>query len=208
MLNTIIGIVLALAALLAYLIQRARYLKETEPDLELIWPENIRLSQMQHTLKNFWSLYIDLEVVNQSKNHADDLQWEAELDIFPQRGGSTCLRAKYIDTLRLHQKELLAGRRIMIPVYVGWNLYRGLYEQLQSWPGSLEVENAGFEASITLKYFTKRELLMWTLMPPWNCGRKQYKRKIKGSWGFIIDRNIEPPYIPKPWQFPEESLRT
>lgn len=206
-LNTIIGIVLATAALLAYLIQRARYLKENEPDLELIWPEKIRPNQMQPTLKNFWSLYIDLEVVNRSANHACDLRWEIKLDIFPRRGGSRFFGAKYTDTLRLHPKELLAGRRVVIPVYVGWNLYPGLYEQLQAWPDSIEVEDAGFQASITLKYFTRRELLMFAPMPPWNWGRKQYKREVQGSWGFVTNQDTDPPYVSQPWRFPEESLR-
>lgn len=79
----ITGIVLAVAATLAFLIQRARYLREIEPDLELSWPTNIRISQLSHSLKQFWAFYIDIEVENKSRNHAYNLIYEVELSIFP-----------------------------------------------------------------------------------------------------------------------------
>ena len=59
--------ILALAAILAYLVQRARYLREIEPDLELKWPDGIRVTEMSTTLKESWAFYIDVEVENRSK---------------------------------------------------------------------------------------------------------------------------------------------
>ncbi|GAI38525.1 unnamed protein product, partial [marine sediment metagenome] len=38
--------ILAIAAILAYLVQRARYLKEIEPDLDLEWPTSIRVGKL------------------------------------------------------------------------------------------------------------------------------------------------------------------
>ena len=201
------GTVLALAALFAYFIQRARYLRETEPDLELTWPNSVRVGQMSHTLKEFWSLHIDVEAENKSKNHAEDLRWEVEVTIFPERGRSYGLVTKYSDILRLHPPKLLAGRRCVIPVYIGWNYAQDLYDQLQSRPGSLEVVDAGFHATVTVNYFTKREFLMFVLCP-WNRGREKYKRSIEGWWGFLIDQNVSPPYVSRPWEFPKESLHT
>ena len=49
--------VLAVAAIFIFLVERARYLREIEPDVELKWPENIQVSQMSQSLKEFWAIY-------------------------------------------------------------------------------------------------------------------------------------------------------
>jgi len=201
--NLITTGILAVAAMLAYLVQRARYLREGEPDLELEWPDSIRVVEMSPTLKNFWALYIDIEVKNKSKNHAEDLRYEVELKIFPQRGKPSFLSEKINGILQMHPAEVLAGRKITIPVYHGSNVAINLQKQLNSWDGSMNVKEAGFMATVTISYFSKRELLLWFLGKP---GRIKYTRQISRNWGFQVDEKTKFPHITLPWQFPNKSL--
>jgi hypothetical protein len=202
------GVILTLAAILTYLIQRARYLREIEPDLDLTWPTSVRVEQMAPTLKEFWSMYIDIKVVNKSDNHATDLRPVIHLDIFPSRGDGHVLSAELRELLRLHPEDLLARRETVVPVYVACNTLGGdeLYRQIQSWGGAVEVEKAGFEAAITLEYSSHPDLALWVLLPPWNAGRKKYRRTVRGSWGFVVQDRADPPYVSRPWHFPEKSL--
>ncbi len=197
--------ILALAASLAYLVQRARYLREIEPDLKLKWPNRIRVIEMSTTLKEFWAFYIDIEVENVSRNHAEDLRYEVDLQIFPQRGKARFLREKIHDAVRIHPTDVLAGRKIIIPVYSGSNVARDLQEQLDSWDGSMNVGGTGFMTTVIISYSSKRELLLWFLIP-WKLGRVKYTREISGSWGFQVDEKVIHPHISLPWQFPKKSL--
>jgi len=192
--------ILAVAAIFAFLIQRARYLREIEPDLELKWPENIRVSQMNQSLKEFWAIYIDVEVKNISKNHAENLVYEVDLVIFPRRGKASCIENQFVDRLRTSPPTLLAGRTVTVPVYIGWNLIPGLYEQLHSKNDSLDVRNAGFQTTVTISYSSRREAILWLLVP-WKLGRVRYKRTVTGSWGFIFKEDVSPYYFSKRWQF-------
>ena len=197
--------VLAVAAIFVFLVERARYLREIEPDIELKWPENIQVSQMSQSLKEFWAIYINVEVKNISKNHAEDLDYQVELGIFPQRGKASYINTQFPNRVRTHPAAILAGRSVAVPVYIGWNLIPGLYERLQAETSPLNVTNAGFKASITFSYFSRRELILWLLVP-WKLGRVKYKRTILGWWGFESNKDEAPYYFSKSWQFPKELL--
>jgi len=197
--------VLAVAAVFVFLVERARYLREIEPDIELKWPENIQVSQMSQSLKEFWAIYINVEVKNSPKNQVEELDYQVELGIFPQRGKASYINVQFPDFLRTHPASILAGRSVVVPVYIGWNLAPGLYEHLQAEIGPLNVTNAGFKASITFSYFSRRELILWLLVP-WRFGRVKYERTISGWWGFEFNKDVAPYYFSKSWQFPNESL--
>lgn len=203
------GIVLASAALFAYLIQRARYLREFEPDLELTWPEVIQIIEMPHSLKEFWAVSIDLGVHNISNNPATGLRWQCELEIFPERGRASYIETTFSNYLPISPSEILPGREIVVPVYIGWNLAKGLYEKLHSWEEPIETEKAGFRVSITIEYYSRPEILMFIIWP-FGLGRKKYQRDIEGWWGFthgVPTRSGKPRFVSLPWRFPEESLQ-
>jgi len=199
---TIIG----LAAFLAFLIQRARYLREIEPDLEVEWLGNLRISQMSKTLDKPWSLYIDVQLENKSRNHAHDLRCKVELTVFPVRGRSQAIPSKFYQFPRLHEDELMAERTMVIPVYIGWNYALDLTKTVQSLPNHVIVENAGFHALVIIEYSTRRELILFLLVP-WSFGRLKYRRKTsRKGWGFIVDNSLSPPFAERSWTFPEQSL--
>lgn len=68
------GIVLALAAALAYFIQRARYLREIRPDLRLTIAENATLKRDPH---GDYFFTVTFRVSNRSEATADRVQIEA-----------------------------------------------------------------------------------------------------------------------------------
>jgi len=110
-LTAITTTILAIAAVLAYLIQRARYLREIEPDLDLEWPTSIRVGELGSTLQESWAFYIDIEVENVSKNHAEDLRYDLDLHIFPDRTKSTAIRGKFMNFIVFNGVGFLSGAK-------------------------------------------------------------------------------------------------
>ena len=172
--------ILAIAAILAYLVQRARYLREIEPDLELKWPERIRVVRMGSELREGFSFYIDIELENRSRNHAYGLVYEVDLSIFPERGKPSFIEAKIHDLLKYHQSEILAERKDIIPIYIGTNIELNQWDRLIDWDKEIIINKAGFQANVSIKYFSKRELLLWLLIP-WEFGRLKCIRTIFGA---------------------------
>jgi len=189
--------ILAIAAVLAYLIQRARYLREIEPDLDLEWPTSIRVGELGSTLQESWAFYIDIEVENVSKNHVEDLRYDLDLHIFPDRTKSKAIRGKFIDLYRFQRPEILAGRKYTISVYASPGLSKGLQKHLDSWGSPINVADVGFIAVVTMSYFSKQELLLWFL---WKRGRVEYTRKIYGMWRFQFNEKAQS-YDSTPWYF-------
>jgi hypothetical protein len=195
--------ILAIAAILAYLVQRARYLREIEPDLELKCSDRIRVEKMSRTLKEFWAFSIDVEIDNRSKNHAEGLQYKVDLQISPHRGEPPPVLLgdkipEYISSIPIHPDKVLARRRIVVPVYIGSNFAPDLQKRLNLWDGSLSVEEVGFEATITISYFSKRELILFFLLIP-RC-KVKYTREIFMSWMVQIDEKNRSLYVSQPWE--------
>jgi len=204
--NTIVGVVLAIAAIFAFLLQRARYLREIEPDLELTWAKRIRVEKMVSFLTEFWAYYIDVNVENKSKNHAQDMLFSVELWVFPERGKPTILQDKFPLIPRLFNPELMAGRASVIPIYVGLNYTRGLYDQLEAWCEPISFDVSGFHTIINLEYYSNRELLLFFLIP-WGFGRKKFKRRISLDYGFeAIKEGKKTLYVAKKWEHPTGLL--
>ena len=199
--NTIVGVVLALAAIFAFLLQRARYLREIEPDIELTWAKRIRVEEMASSLKECWAYYIDVNVENKSRNHAKDMLFSIELWVFPERGRPRVLQDKFPLIPRLHDSELMAGRTIDIPIYVGLNYTRKLYNQLEDWGKSIGFDVCGFHTIIHLEYYSNRELLLFFLIP-WRFGRKKLKRSVSLEYGFAaIQKGDKTVYVARKWEF-------
>jgi len=187
--------ILAIAAILAYLVQRARYLREIEPDLDLVWPASIRVGKLGPTLQESWRFYIDIKVENVSKNHAEDLIYDLELRIFPDRTKPETIRGKFVDLYRFQRHEILAGRTYTIDVYASPGLSKGLQKGLDSRSSPVNVAEAGFAAIVTMSYFSRREMLLWFL---WKRGRVKYTRQISGMWRFQFDEKTQS-YESTPW---------
>jgi len=179
--------VLAIAAILAYLVQRARYLREIEPDLDLEWPNGIRVGQLGHTLREPWSFYIDIKVENVSKNHAEDVRCYLNLYIFPEHVKSEIIRGK-IRVPRFERHDILAGRESTMTVYVGSRIAEGLQKEINSWDGPVNVADAGFIAVVNVTYFSRQELLLWFLF---KRGRVEYNRKISEMWRFQFNKKTK-----------------
>jgi hypothetical protein len=176
--------ILVFAAILTYLIQRARYLREIEPDLELKWLNCFRNIRLGSTFNEMWSFYVDIEVENLSGNHARDLEYEVKLDIFPHMGKPQICRCQMYKGSVAHTQELLAKRKTIIPVYIGKNFVKK-YMYFENLTGAKTLE-AGFHATIIFSYFSKRELNLGCLVP-WRFGKPKYYRKIFAQWYFDID---------------------
>ena len=180
------------AAILAFLIQRARYLREIEPDLrlELPHPYDIRISEIGHTLKDRWSFYIYVKVNNRSIiNHAYDVKYKAKLMIFPQRGQSTFIPVDSIERWSLTPSKsiLLAEGHTEIPIYIDPNRAinnRIGREEILNWPGNLEVINIGIHATVTIEYSTSRQFILFVL-EPWGFGKKKYSRIESARWKLV-----------------------
>ena len=106
MLTKITEIVVIVAAVLVYLIQRAKYLRDIEPDLELKWTGKIRIVKMSPNLAEFWAYYIDVQVENVSKNRANDMQFNVDLGLFPERGLPDYMQSECPQRPRMHPEEL------------------------------------------------------------------------------------------------------
>jgi hypothetical protein len=195
--TAITTVIFALAAILTYLVQRARYLREIEPDLDFEWPTSIRVGALGSTLQESWRFYIDIEVENVSKNHAEDLRYEVSLNIFPNHAKSNHIRGNICDKLRLHPHDILAGRKDTIPVYASSNLATDLQKYLNSWDSPVNVTEVGFIAIVTMSYFSRRELLLWFLF---KRGRVRYTREISGMWRFLFNEKTKS-YVSTPWDF-------
>jgi hypothetical protein len=201
--NIITTGILAVAAILAYLVQRARYLREIEPDLDLIWPTAVRISNFGATLRDFWAFFIDLNVKNCSKNHAINIRYEVELWIFPDRSRPDVIDLRIRDWVPIHPTEILAGRNEVISVYCGSNYALDLGKQMERFEYVPRTEYLGFHATIKLSYYSRRELILCILLPPWSCGRVKYLRKISQRWR--LEKSGKGTFVAVPWKFPEEE---
>jgi hypothetical protein len=204
--TTITGIILTIAAILAYLLQRARYLREIEPDLEITWLNRIDEIEVETTLDQRWSMYIPLQVVNKSENHAQDIMSYVDLKLFPDRRKPQYIHPKYFPWP--HGSQLLAGRSKEILVYVGSNFAPDLYDELRKESELINIEQVGFFTTISIEYYSSREFLLFLMLPPWNLGRKKYKRDI--ILRYYLDKEIKNDkalYSPRVWKYPEEQLR-
>ena len=199
--------ILALAAILAYIVQRARYLREIEPDLELKWPDSIRVVRMSPDLKEGFAFYIDIKIENLSKNHAQDLKCEVDFKIFPHREKPQVISGKIRPPLLLLSPEILAERVTSIPIYIGTNIATELWDPLDSWNSKIDSRKAGFTAEININYFGKRELLLWFLVP-WKFGRVKYTRSIFGAWWVEFDARSKPPHKTRYWEHPSLPRET
>lgn len=199
--SLIITGILAIAAMLAYLVQRARYLREIEPDLELKWPDGIRVARMGSELREGFAFYIDIEVENRSRNHAEDLRYEVDLRLFPNRDKPQFIAVRIHKFLGLHPDEILAGRKAIIPIYVGTNIELSQWDKLIDWGNEIVINKVGFTADIRISYSSKHELLLWFLIP-WKFGRLKCIREILGAWSFEINKKVEPPYVTRYWEHP------
>jgi len=203
--TTITGIIVAHAAILAYLLQRARYLREIEPDVELTWTNRFEGIQFKQSLDNFWCFYIPVKVENKSKNHAKDLTFNVELLVFPRRERPNFVKPKYYPLN--FNRNLYARRTEEELVYIGLNFVPDLVDELQPWSSSLDIENAGFDVTIKLEYFSNRELLLFLVQPPWHFGIERYKRELRLRFYFDkISKKGKISYLPIIWSHPEENL--
>lgn len=192
--TAITTVVFALAAILTYLVQRARYLREIEPDLDL-GTASIKVGKLGPTLKESWSFFIDIEVENVSKNHAEDLRYDLELLIFPDRKKPETIRGKFVDLHRFQLHEILAGRTYPVLVYASPGLSKGLQEKIDSLGSPVNVAEAGFAAIVTMSYFSRRETLLWFL---WKRGRVEYTRQVSEMWRFKFNKRTKS-YESTPW---------
>lgn len=203
--SIVASIVLPIAAILAFLVQRARYLREIEPDLELHWPETIRIAEISSTYNDFWGFYIDLEIENLSQNHSYDIDYHVDLTIFLKRNKPAIIQTRCSSIIRPYNTCLLASRKMVIPVYCGSNNAEDLQKKLKRYD-QVFIKDSGIESTVTIKYTSQRELLLYTMLPFWDWGKKKYTRKITRYWGFRCQTNTGIPYSSANWQFPNEAL--
>lgn len=194
--------ILAVAVVLTYLVQRARYLKEIEPDLVLTTNTGrIRVKEINETLKKSLILYIDIDVKNVTTKHVEQLKYNGRLTIWNERGKPYIITTSFKERVYQHQRNLLPNRNMLVPVYIGWNLIPGLLKKIKSSNGNFETEKIGMEAEITISYKSKGELLLYFLLPIWYRGRARYMRTVTIGWYFkkIIEPVGVPPFYAISW---------
>jgi len=216
-LEILIAVVVAGAAILAFLVQRARYLREIEPDLELISNEEVSVPDEE------WRMVTRLRMRNTStSNHAENINLEVEFGVYPSRKDAfvasvypepyDCIRGSSRPNVVTPPDKLLAGREVGLSVLFYFPSCKS--QQL----ASLNLEDAGFWARISVEYWSKPEFLLgltcfWKLLNPsilrhprkW--GREKYSRSVQRYWGFEPDPDPKEPYVYKPWMFPFPWLR-
>ncbi len=198
--------ILALAAILTYLVQRARYLIEIEPNLELSLPSEIRIDKFGETLQDSWDFFIDIIVKNHSKCHAYDIRYEVKLYISPIRGRPDVIILKIRDLVppATHPTELLGEQEKIIPIYCGDNATQDLKYELDRYIDIPKTELLGFEAIVKLTYYSRRELVLFSLIPIWNWGRVKYIRKIEHRWKLERNPINSSKFVAVPWKFYED----
>jgi hypothetical protein len=194
-----IEIIILVAAILIFLIQRARYLREIEPDLELAWANKITVDKMSQDVDKFWDYYIHVDVKNVSNNRANDMLFKVALKLFPERGRPRFLESKYPLIPGLHETQLRPQRTMQVPIYVGLNYTRGLSEELGKWGKPVTFDACGFHAGIVLEYYSNRDFLLFILVP-WSFGRIKYKREIYLEYAFeALQKDGKSTYVARKW---------
>ena len=203
------SIVVALGAILAFVVQRARYLREIEQDLEVTWNHEVFLITEEdtlETLKQEWGIATEVHIENRSnRNHAENLQLKVDLGIYPSRSSSPTIVATYPHPYHIRPSVLLVGRCVDLPIVFNAFSAPDLHETLRSSGEGLRVEDAGFWARITVEYCTKFEVLL-LVISPWKRGRENYARSTTRFWGYAYDEPLKPPYSYRKWNFPLPSL--
>ena len=220
-LDITVSVVVALGVILAFVVQRARYLREIEPDLEVTWNNEVFLITEEdtlETLKQEWGIATEVHIENRSnRNHADNLELKVDLGIYPRRSSSPAIVATYPHPYHIRPSALLAGRSADHPIFFNAFSEPGLQETMRSYAEGFRVEDAGFWARITVEYCTKFEGLLFVLSPwklsysqlflwRWRFEREKYTRSIAQFWGYTYDEPLKPPYSYRKWNFPLSSL--
>jgi len=203
-------VIAAIAAVLGYFIERARYFRDIEPDLELS-PHGLSLEEMHTTLQESWGFYIYIAVENKSDNPAYDLEYGVNLSIFPQRGRANVMISKHTDMVPgVHERTIRAHRKTVIPIWVGWNNIknREYFDQILPITVPAPIDQAGFEAHITIIYDApEKNGLTMLLLTPFRF-KKTYTREIRYGFGVIPNQSQPSQYDPYLWHFPNNSLES
>ena len=190
MLEIFTAIILALAAIFAYLIQRARYIREIEPDLRLTRIVAIEEYNGVKNIQDPWFFNIDIEVENQSNNHACELTYNTLIQIHLFEG-DIVIGLPFPDYLAWDE-EILARRKITVPIHMELNKAK-FASELNEQPELALSDIERYFARIRVKYYTKSELVLFFIAPLRR--RLRYERDFYINWKFSTSTG-NPPYDP------------
>jgi len=161
------GIVLALAAAFAFLLQRARFLRDIEPDLRITDASKIIvLPGRDISDSDSVRLRIELEVQNASKNTAERLSSTQDATIGIQSSTSplTVVHLPYFNKSIEVQERLLPGRSLPISVYIELSASR-LEIESQWLEMETPLQDRIFRATVTIRYSSPKELALIFVKP-------------------------------------------
>ena len=154
------GLVLALAALLAYAVQRARYLREIQPDLRLTGQPST--SELDPTHPRF---LVRISVENSSPlNTAESIAISGALTFEPMPAPITS---------QTEISRLLPGHEQNVTLVFERNLEINFDGMLG--------EDLDAELILQVQFSPPREFVLF-LLHPWSFGRKTYTRAIIVNW--------------------------
>ena len=209
------GLVLALAAVLAYLVHRARYLRETDPDLQVTWTGKVtfpppagELHPLSEDLRKGWTFWIELRVENRSQTPGQRLRMEGQLvldlDRSREKGLSGIFEENVWLPFTLHiMPEILPGRTEHCDVLFSSSFLKDPW-RLYNWPEPILTEKVGFWMQFDVEYYTPRELLMFFLWPL-GLGRKKCRRRVSGGMKFVPQEGADQLYEAQPWRLGETN---
>ena len=154
------GVVIALAALLAYAVQRARYPKDIAPDVRFDMPPIVSST----TLAGTFDLQCDLVLYGEGGG-ADKVTITGRVRF----GNMT----RWADTSG-STGEVATGQSVRIDLSFG-------SQQMTEAFQTVEGDDHDVEAIINLKAYTPMELVL-LLIHPWGLARKMYNRKYSVAW--------------------------
>jgi hypothetical protein len=187
-LSTVVtGVILATGALLAFIVQRSRYLRDIEPDIEVEWQStkfDTGSSDVAGTLGSFDTWYIaphiilknvssevakNVQMNGRMKFHHHDRQYEPQEASSDRNSRDTwCTFAGWLVS------EVLPGRTVdpwcfleSIKAPAGREITRA----------DIPIKGAWFIFEIDVFYFSRRELLTWIVWP-FSTGRRKYRRLV------------------------------
>ena len=158
------GLILAMGAVYAYFLQRARYLRDIEPDLRFMNEFRVREQYGD-------SISIDFEVTNESSNTGEMVRVSAVVDEIDDDGSFTTLEPRLPIFADKHSRRLLP-RRSMTDHFVFLS----------------SKKSGAYRAKFDLTYVSPREWIVF-LVKPWPPFRMKYWRTASLSWTLETAQN-------------------
>ena len=171
------GFVLAAAAALAFLVQRARYLREIRPDLRVLNLHPMRVEPPLRPDPEKAAFSFRLEFENRSAGIAEDLQIAGRIIRFTHDRKPETVHELAVLRLGFPQARLLPDQRFSVDL-------------VATLPRDKSVPQETIRAAVQVTYTVPRDA-MTIIISPRTWGRPRFTRHVQAHWTY---EGQEPPH--------------